>query len=53
MIVTLLIPPVSIILGAHVLNESLSPNVYIGLALLALGLAVLDGRLLKCLMRAG
>ena len=47
MIVTLLIPPVSIVLGAFVLNESLSPNVYIGLALLALGLAILDGRLFK------
>lgn len=46
MIVTLLIPPVSIVLGAIVLNESLSPNVYTGLALLALGLIVLDGRLL-------
>lgn len=47
MIVTLLIPPVSIILGALVLNESLSSNVYVGLALLALGLAILDGRLFK------
>lgn len=46
MIVTLLIPPVSIILGAIVLNESLSPNVYAGLVLLALGLSILDGRLL-------
>ncbi len=45
MIVTLLIPPVSIVLGALVLDESLSPNVYVGLALLALGLAILDGRL--------
>jgi drug/metabolite transporter (DMT)-like permease len=53
MIVTLLIPPVSIILGALVLDESLSPNVYIGLALLALGLAVLDGRLFKRLTRTG
>jgi drug/metabolite transporter (DMT)-like permease len=53
MIVTLLIPPASIILGALVLNESLSPTVYIGLALLALGLAVLDGRLLKRLTRTG
>ena len=52
MIVTLLIPPVSIILGALVLDESLSPNVYIGLALLALGLAVLDGRVFKRLTRA-
>jgi drug/metabolite transporter (DMT)-like permease len=46
MIVTLLIPPVSIVLGAVVLNEVLSPNVYVGLALLALGLAILDWRLL-------
>ncbi|MEJ6477256.1 MAG: DMT family transporter [Octadecabacter sp.] len=47
MIVTLLIPPVSIVLGAVVLNEVLSPNVYAGLALLAFGLIVLDGRLLR------
>ncbi len=46
MIVTLLIPPVSIILGAVVLDETLSPNVYVGLGLLALGLIILDGRLL-------
>ena len=47
MIVTLLIPPVSIVLGAVVLGEVLSPNVYAGLAMLALGLIVLDGRLLR------
>ena len=47
MIVTLLIPPVSIVLGALVLDEVLSPNVYAGLALLGLGLIVLDGRLLR------
>lgn len=47
MIVTLLIPPVSIVLGAIVLHETLSPNVYIGLGLLALGLAILDGRLFR------
>jgi len=46
MIVTLLIPPVSILLGAIALNESLSPNVYAGLALLALGLVILDGRVI-------
>ena len=45
MVVTLLMPPISILLGALVLNESLSPNVYAGLALLALGLTILDGRL--------
>jgi drug/metabolite transporter (DMT)-like permease len=53
MIVTLLIPPVSIVLGAAVLNEVLSPNVYAGLALLALGLIVLDGRLLRSLSPSG
>ncbi|SLN39186.1 DMT family transporter [Pseudooctadecabacter jejudonensis] len=47
MIVTLLIPPVSIVLGAWMLDETLSPNVYVGLALLAVGLIILDGRLLR------
>lgn len=47
MIVTLLIPPVSIVLGAVVLSETLSPNVYAGLTLLALGLLILDGRVFK------
>jgi len=46
MIVTLLMPPISILLGAWVLNETLSPNVYVGLALLAVGLIILDGRLI-------
>ncbi|MDW3184112.1 DMT family transporter [Roseobacter sp.] len=47
MLVTLLITPFAILLGALVLDEALSPNVYGGFALLALGLAVLDGRLLR------
>lgn len=46
MIVTLLMPPISIVLGAYVLSETLSPNVYAGLALLAIGLVILDGRAL-------
>ncbi|MFV2053402.1 DMT family transporter [Aliiroseovarius sp. YM-037] len=46
MLVTLIIPPVSIILGALVLSEALPPNVFAGLALLILGLVILDGRLL-------
>lgn len=45
MIVTLLMPPISIVLGAIFLSESLSPNVFVGLAILALGLTILDGRL--------
>ncbi|QUJ77602.1 DMT family transporter [Sulfitobacter albidus] len=46
MLVTLLIPPVAITLGALVLDETLSPNAYGGFALLALGLVVIDGRLI-------
>lgn len=45
MLVTLLIPPLAIVLGALVLNESLSPNAFIGFGLLALGLVILDGRI--------
>ncbi|WGW02664.1 DMT family transporter [Tropicibacter oceani] len=44
MLVTLLIPPVAIVLGALVRNEALAPQAYGGFALLALGLVVLDGR---------
>lgn len=47
MLVTLLVPPVSILLGALVLKETLSPNVYVGLVMLAAGLAILDGRLFR------
>lgn len=45
LLVTLMIPPVAIVLGAHVRGETLSPAAYLGFALLALGLVVLDGRL--------
>jgi drug/metabolite transporter (DMT)-like permease len=51
MLVTLLIPPVAIVLGALLLGESLSPNAYAGFAILALGLAILDGRLTTRLRR--
>lgn len=46
MLCTLLVAPVAIVLGAVVLGEALRPQAYIGFALLALGLVVLDGRLL-------
>jgi drug/metabolite transporter (DMT)-like permease len=51
MVVTLLMPPISIMLGALVLDETLSTNVYVGLAFLALGLTILDGRVLARLRR--
>lgn len=47
MLVTLLIPPVAIVLGAVVLGERLSPQAFAGFALLALGLLILDGRVLR------
>lgn len=46
MLVTLLIAPVAILLGALVLGETLPANAYKGFALLALGLAIIDGRLI-------
>ena len=51
MLCTLLIAPVAIVLGATVRGESLPAAAYGGFALLALGLAVLDGRALRALRR--
>src|SRR3954454_8732854 len=49
LLVTLLVPPVAILLGALFLNEVLAPQDFIGLALIALGLAAIDGRLISLL----
>ena len=40
-----MIPPIAILLGTWVRGESLAPNAYLGLTLLAAGLLILDGRL--------
>lgn len=53
MLVTLLIPAMAILLGAVFLGERLSPNHFVGMAAIALGLAAIDGRPLKLLRRAG
>lgn len=45
MLVTLLIPPFAIGLGAAFLNERLPASAFAGFAVIALGLAVTDGRL--------
>lgn len=47
LLVTLLIPPFAMALGALVLQEALPPNALAGFMLLALGLVVIDGRLLE------
>jgi len=49
LLVTLLVPPVAIVLGALLLGETLAPQDFIGLGLIALGLAAIDGRLLDVL----
>ena len=50
MLVTLLIPPVAILLGAAFLNEDLHPSAFAGFGLLALGLVILDGRAMRSLI---
>ena len=45
MLVTLMIAPFGIVLGALILGEALRPAAYGGFALLALGLLVLNGRI--------
>ncbi|OWU84841.1 multidrug transporter [Oceanicola sp. 22II-s10i] len=52
MLVTLLVAPVAIVLGAVVFGEALHPRHYAGFALITLGLAVLDGRILRLLIPA-
>jgi drug/metabolite transporter (DMT)-like permease len=51
MLVTLLIAPVAITLGAFVRHEALALNAYMGFLLLAFGLAILDGRLWAMIRR--
>ena len=47
MLVTLLVAPIAIVLGALVLGEDLPRRAYAGFALLAMGLAMLDGRIVR------
>jgi drug/metabolite transporter (DMT)-like permease len=51
MLVTLLVAPIAITLGAVVLGEKLSTNAYVGFVILAVGLIILDGRVWKALRR--
>ena len=52
MLCTLLIVPVAITLGAVVLGETLAPRALLGFAILALGLLILDGRILRVLRKS-
>ncbi len=46
-LVTLLVAPIAILLGALILGEALPPAAYLGFALLALGLLTIDGRVFR------
>ena len=52
LLVTLLVPPVAILLGGLFLGEHLAPQDFFGLALIALGLAAIDGRVLSLFSKA-
>ena len=47
LLVTFLIPITAILLGALILHEQLEPRHFAGMALIGLGLAAIDGRLLR------
>jgi drug/metabolite transporter (DMT)-like permease len=49
LLVTLLVPPVAILLGWLFLGEHLAPQDFLGLGLIALGLAAIDGRLISAI----
>jgi drug/metabolite transporter (DMT)-like permease len=49
LLVTLLVPPTAILLGGLFLGEHLAPQDFLGLVLIALGLAAIDGRLFSLL----
>jgi drug/metabolite transporter (DMT)-like permease len=51
MLVTFLIPISAIVLGASVLGERLALKHFVGMALIGLGLAAIDGRLLAAMRR--
>ena len=52
LLVTLMIPPFAIGLGALFLNEALDATAYLGFAIIAIGIAVTDGRAAACLRRS-
>ncbi|MEM7210858.1 MAG: DMT family transporter [Pseudomonadota bacterium] len=53
MLCTLLIPPVAIFLGWAFLDERLLPQAFFGFAVIALGLILIDGRILRRRKHAG
>ncbi len=52
LLVTFLIPVTAVLLGAAVLGERLAPRHFAGMALIGIGLAVIDGRIARLLRPA-
>ncbi len=52
-LVTLLIAPVAVVLGAVVYHEALPATAYLGLVLLALGMLVIDGKVMAIFRKTG
>jgi len=52
LLVTFLIPVTAVLLGAAVLGERLAPRQFAGMALVGIGLAVIDGRIARLLRPA-
>ena len=52
LLVTLLVSPIAIMLGALVLGEALPTRAYLGFSLIAAGLVVIDGRAFSTLRRS-
>lgn len=46
-IVTLLVPPTAVFWGALILDENLPASAYLGFAIIALGMIIIDGRLMR------
>jgi drug/metabolite transporter (DMT)-like permease len=52
LLVTLMAPATSVILGALILHERLLAQQFLGFAVIAIGLAFIDGRLPRALIAA-
>jgi drug/metabolite transporter (DMT)-like permease len=53
MLVTFLLPISALLLGHLVLGETIAPSALLGMAVIGLGLACIDGRLVSLVSRAG
>lgn len=50
-LVTLMVPPTAVFWGAVILDETLPASAYLGFAVIALGMIILDGRAIRAIRR--